>query len=110
MPAFLVDEQLPLSLAKRLRQHGVDAHHVSECGLAGATDDEVAGYAQDRNMAIVTKDEDFVTQSKLGRLRPCVVWVRVGNAGNAALWDYLWPLWPGVLQDIESGENVVEVS
>ena len=42
---FLVDEDLPRSLAGELRAAGVDAADVRDVGLRGRTDEEVLAYA-----------------------------------------------------------------
>jgi hypothetical protein len=38
-----------------------------------------------------------------------VVWLRVGNCTNAELVDWLLPVWPDVVNAMESGERLVEV-
>ncbi len=43
--AFLVDENLPLSLAAELRALGHSAEHVRNAGMGGAKDPAVYAYA-----------------------------------------------------------------
>ena len=50
---FLVDECLPLRLAKALRANGHDATHISERGLNGAPDAEVMVAAADDNRILL---------------------------------------------------------
>lgn len=57
---FLVDNQLPLALARHLESHGLAASHVAEIGLDQATDDGIWQYAADGGFAIISKDEDFL--------------------------------------------------
>jgi hypothetical protein len=53
---FLIDEMFPTSSAKQLRQGGDhEAEHVSEVGLAGAVDAEVAAYARAHGLVVVTE-------------------------------------------------------
>lgn len=57
---YLIDNQLPASLAKHLETHGLEAVHVSSCGLDCSTDREIWAYAKNNNCIIVSKDEDFL--------------------------------------------------
>jgi predicted nuclease of predicted toxin-antitoxin system len=66
---FLIDEVFPASAAQHLRQGGDhEAEHVSEVGLAGAADAEVAAYARAHGCVVITENvadlapmEDLVT-------------------------------------------------
>jgi predicted nuclease of predicted toxin-antitoxin system len=60
---FLIDNQLPATLAKYLCTKGHDAHHVLDVGLASAEDGEICQYAAEHTLVIVTKDEDFSRQA-----------------------------------------------
>lgn len=56
---FLIDANLPRSLADRLR---IDGHVVDDCrdlGLATAGDDEIARRSRDDQSVLVTRDFDF---------------------------------------------------
>ena len=57
---FLVDEQLPVALARWISARGHDAQHVTDVGLGGMPDSALWDWAQSSSAAIVTKDEDFV--------------------------------------------------
>jgi predicted nuclease of predicted toxin-antitoxin system len=56
---LLVDENVPISVMEWLRVRGVTARRVSEVGLKGARDEEVARHATKNNMVILTLDIDF---------------------------------------------------
>jgi predicted nuclease of predicted toxin-antitoxin system len=56
---FLVDAQLPPALATWLADHGHEAAHVVDAGLAGADDRLVWDHALASGAVIVSKDEDF---------------------------------------------------
>lgn len=56
---FLVDENLPRSLAPDMRSAGYVAQHVYDVGMQGAKDPVVYAYAQAQRMAIITGDKDF---------------------------------------------------
>jgi len=59
MPRCLVDEALPRTLAKLLKEAGIPAAHVLDVGLGGKSDDEVFAFAQAQGLALVTVDRDF---------------------------------------------------
>lgn len=56
---FLVDEDLPRSLARRLSCAGLDALDVRDAGLRGHTDSEVAARAQADGRVLVSADLGF---------------------------------------------------
>ncbi len=106
---FLVDAQLPPSLARWLEAHGHEAAHVSEIGLLFASDRAIATRAHGLGAVIVTKDEDFLLTLKDGKGPPAVLWLRVGNASNPALLAWLERRWPNSEQALVRGERLVEV-
>jgi predicted nuclease of predicted toxin-antitoxin system len=56
---FLVDENLPRSLASDLVALGHFAEHVYDIGIGGAKDPAVFAYAQSQQLTILTGDKDF---------------------------------------------------
>jgi predicted nuclease of predicted toxin-antitoxin system len=56
---FLVDENLPRSLASDLTARGFAAEHVYDLGLGGAKDPAVYARAQAQRATIITGDKDF---------------------------------------------------
>jgi predicted nuclease of predicted toxin-antitoxin system len=105
---FLVDAQLPPGLALLLGDAGHTAEHVNEIGLGAASDDVIWTYACDNNAALVTKDEDFVALSRLPAAAP-VIWIRLGNTTNKALWDALEPALAEIVEAISRGEKLIEI-
>lgn len=59
MPSFLVDEDLPRSLAPRLRAANVGAEDVRDVGLRGAPDVTVFAHALDQGFVLLTGDLGF---------------------------------------------------
>jgi predicted nuclease of predicted toxin-antitoxin system len=106
---FLVDTQLPASLARWLKEYGHEAEHVLELGLAQSKDDPVWRYAAQHGAAIVTKDEDFAEWVRRGRPGPAVVWLRIRNSSTPALLKWFEPLLPLVLQKLQQGEKLIEL-
>lgn len=56
---FLIDENLPRSLAPEFVKLGHIAEHVYDLGMGGAKDPAVFAYAQAQSATIVTGDKDF---------------------------------------------------
>jgi predicted nuclease of predicted toxin-antitoxin system len=106
---LLVDAQLPPALARRLSDKGHQAEHLTEIGLGGATDEEIWRHARETGAAIVTKDEDFAMLVRRDPSGPPVVWVRLGNVTNRALWQALEPLLPEVVEALGEGERLIEI-
>jgi predicted nuclease of predicted toxin-antitoxin system len=56
---FLVDEDLPRSLARELRQAGIDAIDARDAGLRGRPDREILAFAVSEGRAVLTGDLGF---------------------------------------------------
>jgi predicted nuclease of predicted toxin-antitoxin system len=106
---FLVDNQLPRSLAHWLIDRGHNAEHVLEVDLAQSKDNAVWLYAQTHGAVLVSKDEDFAEWVRRGRPGPQVVWIRLGNSPTRVLVAWLAPLFPAVLRLLNVGDRLVEV-
>lgn len=46
MPKFVVDEDIPRSTTRLLRERGYEVLDVRDCGLRGKSDEEVFHFAQ----------------------------------------------------------------
>jgi len=107
---LLVDNQLPVALARFLSAHGLDSVHVHDVGLEAADDRVVWHYAKRECMVIVTKDEDFqALANRQASVPPQVVWVRLGNCRTAALLAAFSSILPALRASLESGNAVVEI-
>ena len=105
---LLIDEQLPPALAGELRSAGHEADHLRDVGLGGATDALIRAHAVRIGAVILTKDEDFVSIGKEPPL--AVVWIRLGNVSNTALWSALEPILPAIVAALVRGERLIEVT
>ena len=76
---LLFDENLAPRLASALSDIYPGSHHVTDCGLRGASDSEIWQYARDKGFVIVSIDSDFSQRSSLLGNPPKVVWLRIGN-------------------------------
>jgi predicted nuclease of predicted toxin-antitoxin system len=106
---FIIDAQLPPALAQWLCEQGHSAKHVQDVGLREADDSPIWHYALAQDAIVLTKDEDFAGRVRQSRKTPVIVWLRVGNCSNRALREWLFPLLPDVLREIESGQRFIEV-
>ena len=107
---FLIDTQLPMALASRLWDAGHEAEHVLELAMAQSPDNDIWRHAIRCGAVIISKDEDFAEWVLTGRSGPSVVWLRIGNCTNRELLEWLLPLWPAVMEALEHGDRLVEVS
>jgi predicted nuclease of predicted toxin-antitoxin system len=106
---FLVDAQLPPALAHWLRERGHAAEHVEDIGLSGAEDVDIWNRASQDGAVIITKDEDFAERAARDNRGPVIVWLRIGNATNRVLLQWLSPRWPEITELLESGNRLIEV-
>jgi predicted nuclease of predicted toxin-antitoxin system len=98
-----------VGLVKHLQGHGLNARHVCDCGLERSSDQEIWNYAKAQSCIIVSKDEDFFHMSVTDPNGPPLVWVRLGNCRNPAL----FAAFDGVLNELQeaigAGAKVVEI-
>lgn len=106
---YLVDNQLPLALARHLQSFGLEAAHVSEAGLERARDREIWDYAKTNGCAIVSKDEDFLYLSASDATGPPFIWVRLGNCRNSSLLAAFDAVLPQLLSSVDAGAKVIEI-
>ena len=107
---FLIDAQLPPGLVRLLISSGHSAEHVFETGGLGAKDEDIWIYAKQTGATIITKDEDFAIKVCTGSEGPAVVWVRIGNTSNRFLMSWFSPLFPKVIDALNRGERLVELT
>jgi predicted nuclease of predicted toxin-antitoxin system len=56
---FLVDEDLPRSVNNLVRQHGHEVTDVRDIGFRGANDADIAAYAKEHELCLLTGDMGF---------------------------------------------------
>lgn len=107
---LLVDNQLPVALARYLAANGWECKHVQDVGLEAAEDRTIWQYAKDKGVTIVTKDEDFqALANRQGTIPPQVVWVRLGNCRKAALLESFSKVLPRLREMLDAGDAVIEI-
>ena len=73
---FLVDAQLPPTLARWITSHGSQAMHVFDIGLQAAADPLIWERARSEGTIIVSKDEDFVDLWLMSAEPARLIWIR----------------------------------
>lgn len=106
---FLIDAQLPPALAAHLAALGHRAEHVNLIERGVASDADIWAYATKAGAVIVSKDQDFAALARGSESGAQVVWIRLGNTTNKALWATLEPLMPEIVEALEAGERLIEV-
>ena len=106
---FLLDQNLPVVLAKWLEAQGHEAEHVKRLRLQDADDLAIARYAIRTGAIVITKDSDFQRLAAPPPSGPQIVWVRFGNTTNPNLMQVWETLWPNIQRALEDGEPLIEV-
>ncbi len=79
MREFLVDENLPRSLAPRLRDAGFKARDVRDLGLRGASDEKIFEFARSNGLVLLSSDLGFGGRLRAMPESPGVVLARLPN-------------------------------
>ena len=106
---FVVDNQLPLQLARFLGARGHDAVHVTEVALDEATDRTLWDWAIDSQRVVVSKDEDFLFLAKRAGDDGRLLWIRLGNCRKVTLLTVVERALDSVLAAFSSGQRIVEL-
>ncbi|HVC55500.1 MAG TPA: DUF5615 family PIN-like protein [Stellaceae bacterium] len=81
-PRLLFDENLANRLVAALAEAYPGSVHVADVGLIGASDAAIWQHAQERDLVIVSKDEDFHRLSIFHGAPPKAIWIRLGNCST----------------------------
>ena len=106
---FLIDAQLPPALRSWLVDQSHRAEHVIEVGLTDADDSDIWSLTCQMDAALLTKDEDLVIIRQRASSGTAVVWLRLDNATNKRLVEWLAKRWPDIVSVPEAGDTIVEV-
>lgn len=86
MLSFLIDENLPPSLAQHIQRLGYPARHVVETGHINTDDLEILEFAEHSGETILTHDTDFGTLLALHKKgKPSVILFRLEQITVSAL-------------------------
>lgn len=106
-----LDAQLPPSLATWLTEtFGLEATALRDLALRDARDVEIFEAGRVENVAIMTKDSDFIDLvCRLGS-PPRILWLTCGNVTNRNLRKLLTATLPNALEQLQRGEAIVEIT
>ena len=79
---LLLDENISRRLLPLLADAYPGSTHVVLQGLQQAGDVEVWEFAKDRDLVVVSKDDDFTALSNLRGRPPCLIKLSMGNCDN----------------------------
>lgn len=72
---FLADEHIELSIVSGLKLLGIDAISINEAGKRQSDDEEILGFAKERDRVIITRDSDFVKLHRKGAEHAGIVFI-----------------------------------
>ena len=105
-----IDNQLPPALAVWMRAaFSIECIPVRDLDLQRMSDPAIFAAARAANVAVMTKDADFVDLLEQHGPPPQVVLVTCGNTSNARLRRLVQVAWPVVMTMLERGEALVEL-
>jgi len=105
-----IDAQLSPSLAQWITNTlGITAIAIRDLGLRDAKDFEIFQAARQANVAVLTKDSDFLHLLAQHGPPPRIIWITCGNTSNNNLRHILQSTLQTTLTLLDSGENIVEI-
>jgi predicted nuclease of predicted toxin-antitoxin system len=106
-----IDAQLAPALAPWLTEtFGLEAYSARFLGLQAAKDPVIFAAARSAGVVVLTKDQDFVRLVERLGPPPQVVWITCGNTSNARLRQILAESFEKMMQFLERGEAIVQIS
>lgn len=105
---LLLDQGLPRSAVRFLREDGLDAVHTGDVGLASASDREILQWAAREGRTVVTLDADFHALVALsGASGPSVIRIRIERLGPKEMADVLRAALAGSAEEASRGALIV---
>jgi predicted nuclease of predicted toxin-antitoxin system len=107
-----IDAQLPPSLAQWINQNfnGIEAIALKGLGLRDATDHEIFMAAKAKNVIVMSNDSDFNHMLQVFGPPPQIIWVTAGNTSNIRMQEILHRHLARVIDLLQKGEKIVEIS
>jgi predicted nuclease of predicted toxin-antitoxin system len=105
-----IDAQLSPALAVWLKdKFGVEAMHLRDLNLLGATDPAIFDLARSAEAIVFTKDRDFVDLVHRLGPPPQIIWITCGNTSNREMMRVLETTFQRARELLASGEKMVEI-
>ena len=106
---FLLDAQLSRQLVAHLVRSGHEASHVFDHLHPEADDRTIAELANRLDACVISKDADFADLASRGLLLRTLVWLRLPNLANDALWIRVQAALPVIKAAVQDNKPLVEV-
>jgi predicted nuclease of predicted toxin-antitoxin system len=104
---LLLDQGLPRSAAKLLREAGINTIHVSEIGYSTADDAAILNRGRDEGRIVITLDADFHALLALsGATSPSVIRVRIEGLNGQRAADLIQAVPARGAEDLKHGSVV----
>ena len=104
---LLLDQGLPRSATRYLREAGIPAVHAGEVGLSSASDEAILDYARSQKLIVVTLDADFHRKLVLSDATgPSVIRVRIEGLRAEKLAQLLLGTIEKCREDLDRGAMV----
>jgi predicted nuclease of predicted toxin-antitoxin system len=101
---LLLDQGLPRSAARLLREAGIDTVHVGEIGFSTAEDAEILQKGKDEGRIVVTLDADFHSLLALsGAKSPSVIRIRIEGLYGEKAADLIQTVLKQCHEDLQQG-------
>ena len=109
---FLVDVHLPISLSKFLNaQTDCNSTHVNQIlNKWNTSDTDIANYADEYDLVVLTKDSDFVTSHLINETPKKLIRIVLGNIANKDLLSTMERFLPSILSLSANDEFYIELS
>jgi len=104
---LLLDQGLPRSTVRFLRDSGITAQHTGDIDLAKASDETILQHAREQGQIVVTLDADFHTRLALsGAAGPSVIRIRLEGLQGQELASLLRAVLDRCRDELNSGAMV----
>ena len=87
--SLLIDENISHRIVTKLTEYFPGTIHVTQIENSRLNDFQIYKTAKDKNLIIVTRDEDFRDLQRIHGCPPKVDWLRTGNASTLAIFHKL---------------------
>lgn len=101
---FLLDENIPPSLCRKLSELGYEARHVVKIGFNQTADVKIFELAEETNEIILTHDNDFSSiHAFSGKQKPSVILFRHQKISTEIIYKILEKHLPDLQEDLKNG-------
>ena len=93
-----------------LEQKGYESKYVADLKMMETSDQDIWKWAKHSKSILISKDEDFVILHSSDQQPVPLIWIRVGNTRRKELLEWFERLLPDIMDKLNSGELLVELT